>query len=274
MPAMGQALVMTQTRTQLHRIRTPLGQLFAQTWAPPVEQGPPIVLLHDSLGCVALWRDFPERLVQATGRRVIAYDRLGFGQSDAHPGTLAVSFVQDEASEGFAAILQHFGLSQFVALGHSVGGGMAVCCAVAYPDACVGLVTESAQAFVEEGTLEGIRAAQQQFAQPEQRARLKRYHGDKAEWVLHAWIDTWLSPAFSQWRLDEQLLRVRCPVLCLHGVHDEYGSIHQPQHLAALVSGPATVRLLPDCGHVPHREQAGEVLAALGAFLLPHQAAS
>ena len=117
---------MNTLHSQAHWIATAQGKLFAQEWAPLQAQGAPIVLLHDSLGCVALWRDFPAQLAQATGHRVIAYDRLGFGRSDAHPGLLRLGFVEDEAQQGFTALRDYFGLGDFIVFGHSVGGGMAV----------------------------------------------------------------------------------------------------------------------------------------------------
>ncbi|MBM7060302.1 alpha/beta hydrolase [Pseudomonas sp. UL073] len=258
---------MPQVSSQTFWIDTAHGQLFAQSWTPLEERGAPIVLLHDSLGCVALWRDFPEQLAQHCGRRVIAYDRLGFGRSAAYPGTLPLTFIQDEASGSFRALCQQLGLEQFVVMGHSVGGGMAVGCAAAHPQACQALITESAQAFVDSEMRASIRAADVQFAEPGQLERLKKYHGEKAQWVLRAWVDSWLAEAFRGWSLDEQLAQVRCPLLSLHGDHDEYGSRRHPERITALASGPATLQVLADCGHVPHREYPDTVLATISAFL-------
>src|SRR5690606_14920799 len=120
-----------------------------------------------------LWREFPELLCRETGRDVIAYDRLGFGRSDPHPGMLENDFITAEAREGFFALRDHLGLSRFIAFGHSVGGGMAAACAAVFPEQCVALVTESAQAFVEPRTREGVLAARQVFADKEQRDRLR-----------------------------------------------------------------------------------------------------
>lgn len=258
---------MSNLNTREHWIDTAQGKLFAQEWAPLQAQGAPIVLLHDSLGCVALWREFPAQLAQTTGHRVIAYDRLGFGRSDAHPGSLRLGFVEDEAQQGFTALREHFGMGDFIVFGHSVGGGMAVACAAAFASQCVGLITESAQAFVEARTLEGIRVADQQFAEPGQLQRLERYHGGKAEWVLRAWVDNWLSEHFADWSLDALLPQVRCPLLSLHGDNDEFGSPAHPERLVALAGGPGLMRLLQGCGHVPHREQAERVLEEVLQFL-------
>jgi pimeloyl-ACP methyl ester carboxylesterase len=249
-----------------------LGRLFVKTWGtelPAASGSAPIVLFHDSLGCVELWRDFPDRLAAATGRVVIAYDRLGFGQSDPHPGRLRGNFVRAEIDQVFPMLLQQLGLDDFVAFGHSVGGAMATVCAGKFPQQCRALVTESAQAFAEDRTLEGIRNAKRAFENEGQLERLRKYHGDKASWVLSAWTDTWLAPDFSSWSLDADLPLVRCPVLAIHGEHDEYGSIRHPERIGALVGGPATVEILPNCGHVPHREKADIVIGAVRNFLTP-----
>ncbi|TFF33792.1 alpha/beta fold hydrolase [Pseudomonas sp. RIT623] len=258
---------MTAVTVQDHWLETPQGRLYAQTWIPAAAQAVPIILMHDSLGCVALWRDFPEQLAQASGHPVIAYDRLGFGRSDAHPGDLRPGFVEAEASEGFAALLAQRAIGPFIVFGHSVGGGMAMACAATHAERCRGVITESAQAFVEARTLAGIRAAEQQFAAPGQLQRLQRYHGDKAEWVLRAWIDTWLSADFANWNLDQVLAQLRCPLLSLHGDQDEFGSLAHPQRLAELAAGAVQVQVLEGGGHVPHRQQPCWVLeAAVGFF--------
>ncbi|RKU03611.1 alpha/beta hydrolase [Burkholderia sp. Nafp2/4-1b] len=265
---------MIDIETEETWVETPQGRLFAKRWrgarasepAAPM-QAAPIILLHDSLGCVELWRDFPEKLARATRRDVIAYDRLGFGRSDRHPGQLATTFVHDEAEHGFRALLERFGIDAFVAFGHSVGGGMAVGCAAVYPERCRALVTVAAQAFVEDRTREGIRDAGQQFDAPGQLDRLARYHGDKAKWVLRAWVDTWLSPAFRDWNLDDALPRVRCATLAIHGEQDEYGSDVHAKRIAARVAGPSSFLLLAGCGHMPHRERTDDVLAAVATFV-------
>ena len=279
------------------RIATPQGQLHAQRWLPTEAsadsiqvgaspQAPaqpaataegsaaafhpaPIVLLHDSLGSVALWRDFPALLAQATGRAVMAYDRPGFGQSDPAPGALAPGFVAQEAQGAFAALLHGLGLERFVVLGHSVGGGMAAHVAAAYPQHCVALVTESAQTWVEERTLQGIRDARDNFARPGQMERLAKHHGDKAAWVLSAWVDTWLSPAFADYSLQGALGQVRCPVLAIHGEQDEFGSLQHPQNIAAWVPGPVEQEIVAGGGHVPHREQPERIAARIAQFLQP-----
>lgn len=248
-------------------IATERGRLYAKSWNGAAQDKAPIILLHDSLGCVALWREFPEALARRCGRRVIAYDRLGFGRSDAFPGKLARDFVGDEAHLSLPALRAQMGVGNFIPFGHSVGGGMAVKIAGAFPEACRGLIVEAAQAFVEDRTIAGIRAAEADFAKPGQIERLKRYHGDKAAWVLRAWIENWTSPVFADWNLDAELPRVTCPMLVMHSEDDEFGSLAHPRRIAAMSGGAASLEIFPDAGHVPHREREDAVLCAVAKFL-------
>jgi len=260
-----------QIRPTEHLIKTAAGQLYACSWQAANHEmqasKPPILLLHDSLGCVALWRNFPTLLAEHSGRQVIAYDRLGFGLSGARDDVLGLDFIAQEAATSLPLLQDHFGFTHFVVMGHSVGGGMAVHFAALYPELCEALITESAQALVEDKTRAGILEAQQQFQEPGALDRLRRYHGDKAAWVLNAWIDTWLSPDFANWSLRDVLPQVRCPALVLHGEHDEYGSSQHPQQIASLIKGPAQLEIIAGAKHVPHREQEDWVIKRICQFL-------
>jgi pimeloyl-ACP methyl ester carboxylesterase len=132
---------------------------------------------------------------------------------------------------------------------------------------CIGVITESAQAFVEELTIKGIEEAQILFQRPEQMERLKKWHGDKASWVLNAWIDTWLSQEYSSWSLESRIGKVTCPVLALHGDKDDYGSNAFPEYIAKNVSGESSMVILENCGHVPHKEKMVEVINHTRSFL-------
>lgn len=246
---------MATVDTQDRWVNTDRGQLFTRSWDPTTATAPraPLILQHDSLGCIALWRDFPAQLAIATGHPVVAYDRLGFGRSDPHPSHLGVNLVDEAVRRDLPFVLDALEITQFIAFGHSIGGAMSIACAAVYPEACIALMTESAQVFAEPHTLEGIRQAKISFAQPGQLDRLKKYHGDKAVWVLDAWIETWLSPRFADWDLSVYLRDVRCPVLSLHGDQDEYGSLEHPRRIGALTG--ATCVTMEGGGHVPHREK-------------------
>jgi pimeloyl-ACP methyl ester carboxylesterase len=247
-------------------------RLFVRVWEGDwlSQNRIPIVLLHDSLGSVDLWRDFPAALAASTGRPVVAYDRLGFGRSDPHPGALEGDFIRHEGRITIPTLRETLAIDRVILFGHSVGGGMAIAAAAEPGDAVVAVISESAQTFAEAQTLAGVREAKDAFESPVQFERLARYHGNKARWVLSSWTDTWLSPAFADWTLDEDIRAVRCPVLAIHGDHDEFGSRAHPDRIAALSPAPARVVILDDCGHVPHREQPDVVLREVAAFVEAH----
>jgi pimeloyl-ACP methyl ester carboxylesterase len=251
------------------RVVTRQGNIFVRHWRPAggSEARPPIVLFHDSLGCVETWREFPQRLACATGCTIIAYDRLGFGRSDPRHDVPSSAFVREEARTGFEPLRQALALEHFIAFGHSVGGGMAIACAAVNPTQCRAVVTESAQAFVEERTLQGIRDAERTFARPGQMQRLEKYHGEKAAWVLHAWVDSWLAAEFRSWNLDQELRSLRCPLLAIQGDDDEYGSSDHARRLVELAAASSTLCILPGCGHVPHREKEALVLEEMRDWL-------
>ncbi len=251
-----------------HWIATGKGRMLAREWRPhTVASAPPIILLHDSLGCIALWRDFPADLSARTGRRVIAHDRLGFGQSEVSSARLPLDFISTECGTSLPPLLGTLKVEGLVLFGHSVGGGMSTAGAADFGARCVCLISESAQIFHEERTFEGIRRALPSLAPGSaRRERLKKYHGEKADWVLASWADTWLDPAFDL-DLTGHMRKIRCPVLALHGDMDEFGSTDQARYLCDRIAGPSTLWLMRECGHVPHRDRPAEVLDAVESFL-------
>lgn len=243
-------------------------QIYLKRFQPLISTNKaPIILLHESLGSVALWKDFPAILAKETSREVIAYDRLGFGLSSALTTKLADDFVWQEAQDGFAVLIQSFDLDQFIVLGHSVGGGMALGVAATYPKQCQAVISLSAQAAVETVTLDGIQAAKINFQKPELYQRLAKYHAEKTQWVLDAWTETWLSPSFAHWNLDQVLARVHCPVQVIHGAEDEYASLAQPERIASQVQGHSELCILNDCGHFPHQQKAADVVDMINRFI-------
>jgi len=248
-------------------VAVPNGEIFVRQWVPAEAQQTPIILLHDSLGSVAQWRDFPQELALSAGRTVAAYDRLGYGQSTPQKQPADIDFIEHEAGIYLPALASALGLSKYILFGHSVGGGMALTAAAKHPQQCLAVISVAAQAFVETRTLEGIRKAKAAFAHAVQFERLARWHGERAQWVLDAWTEVWLSPAFHDWSLNEVLAAVKCPVLAIHGDKDEFGSLAFPQQIINGVAGPSEMVILPDCGHVPHREQKSKVLNAVATFL-------
>ncbi len=259
---------MSETHITEHHIDVPGGVVYAKRWIPAgAGQKSPIILLHNSLGRVDAWRDFPRLLADELSRPVIAYDRLGFGRSSARTALPSFDFINEEARDYLPVILSALSIDNFIVWGHSVGGGMAVACAVHLGQRCEAVVTEAAQTFVEDKTLAGIRAAQLNFKDPAVFEKLTRYHGDKSQWVLKAWFDIWLAEEYAGWGLKDDLPLVTSPMLVIYGDQDEFGSLKFPEMMCALSGAPATMLILQDCGHNPHREQTMGVVDAAKQFL-------
>ena len=248
-------------------VEVPGGRIFVRQWSVGHSERAPLLLLHDSLGSVDQWRDFPAALARATHRPAVAYDRLGFGKSTSRWERPSVDFVSEEAVRFFPPLLRALGITRFSLFGHSVGGAMALAIAALQGEACEAVITEAAQAFVEPRTLAGIRAAKQQFGDRRQFEKLARWHGVKAQWVLDAWTEVWLSPEFSSWSLAGHLGKIKCPVLAIHGDLDEFGSVEFPRRITGGVQSPSQLAILERCGHVPHRERREEVLRLTSSFL-------
>ena len=246
------------------------GQVYLKRWRPTLVVGNPIILFHDSIGSVQMWRNFPEQLAERLNREVIAYDRLGFAKSSARTDLPSNRFINEEAEKYFPQIVDSLKLENFLLFGHSVGGAMALICANLFAYRCELVVTESAQAFVEERTKHGIMKASKDFENAELFSRLAKYHGEKAKWVLDAWVKVWLSPEFSSWTLSKDIKSVQCPVLIIHGDGDEFGSEAFPAAIAESVKGHVQKEILENCGHVPHREKPELVLSMVELFIGSH----
>lgn len=258
---------MSSTKVEEFKVEVPGGRVYAKRWLPESDSTKsPLILLHDSLGSVDLWRDFPSKLAENLSRCVVAYDRLGFGKSDARYSLPSMKFIEEEATKYFPSIKEHLSIQNYVLLGHSVGGGMAINIASRDPD-CQAVVTVSAQAFVEDLTVKGIQEANLMFERPGQIERLEKWHGTKAKWVLHAWTEIWLSAEFANWSLQPDIGRVHCPVLAIHGENDEYGSSAFPKFISENAGGKSGMLLMENCGHMPHNEKSQEVIGAVREFL-------
>jgi pimeloyl-ACP methyl ester carboxylesterase len=261
---------MRSTQSEDLFFNIPEGAIYAKKWIPKdLQYNVPVVLLHDSLGSVDLWGDFPEKLADYLSRIVFAYDRLGFGKSSARDAQPSKEFIWEEADIYFPYIKKALSLDKYILFGHSVGGTMSIAIAASHTD-CIAVITEASQAFVEDLTISGIKNAQKAFQKPGQIERIEKWHGNKAEWVLRAWTDVWLSPEFASWSLAPCIGKVRCPVLAIHGDKDEYGSKSFPEFISGKVGGESEMAILKNCGHFPHRERLQEVMDRVASFLDRH----
>jgi len=232
-----------------------------------IENKPTLVFLHEGLGCIELWREFPETVCASTGCTGLVYDRKGYGGSDAYGGPWPLEYLQKESQIYLPGLLDSCNIKDAVLIGHSDGGTIALLCAATRSEPIRGVITEAAHIFVEEITLEGIHKAVQIFKTTNLKNKLARYHGENTETVFRRWADRWLSPEFYNWNIQGYLPGITCPVLVLQGEDDEYGTAAQVQGIVAGVSGPVESKLIPGCGHVPHFQAGDVVLADMFGFI-------
>lgn len=227
---------------------------------------PELLLLHEGLGCVAMWRHFPEKLAAATGCRVIVWSRAGYGGSQAYAEPRTTRYMHREAEEALPALLAELKIERPLLIGHSDGGSIALIFAGAFPGVPRGIAVLAPHEFVEEETLAGIREARTAWQTTDLPQKLARYHHAQTERVFSDWNDCWLSPPFRDWNIEEYLPRIRCPVLAIQGEDDEYATLRQIDAIAEQVPGTQLLKLA-NCGHTPQRDQEAAVLEALTAFV-------
>lgn len=226
--------------------------------------GPAVVLLHEGLGCVALWRDFPQRLRAATGLPVVAYSRYGYGGSDVLQAPHAADFMHREAVDVLPQVLARLGVERPLLVGHSDGASIALIHAGRYPQAQAGVVAMAPHLFVEPICVDAISAVARGFAGSDLPARLGRYHRDAAR-TFHGWADVWLSQPFRAWNIEPEVASIECPVLAIQGEDDEYGTMRQIERIAELQPGARLARL-GRCRHSPHLDRPDDVVAAIAGF--------
>lgn len=248
---------------------TVLDQRLEYRWIQGLDPAaPPLVFLHEGLGSVSLWRDFPDRVAAATGCPALIYSRRGFGGSEplTPPYRRPRDYLHHEALAVLPRVLDHFGLHRPILFGHSDGASIALIHAGGAGRPVAAAIVEAPHVVVEPETLTGIRAAQAAWHTTDLPQKLARHH-HHAEATFRGWADTWLHPDFHDLDLRALLPGIRCPVLVIQGEDDEYGTGAQVDAVVRRVSGPADSLIIPQCGHSPHRERPAVVLDATLTFL-------
>lgn len=243
--------------------------LEARRVTAAARQGAPtLVLLHEGLGCVALWRQFPEQLAEATGCPVFLYSRAGYGGSSPRDLPWPLDYMQQEGLHGLPAVLDTAGIGPCVLIGHSDGASIALVHAGGLADPRVrGLVLMAPHVFTESEGLASIRAARAAYETGDLRDRLARYHGANVDCAFRGWSDSWLHPDFVRWNLEAFLPGIRVPLLQIQGREDQYGSEAQLAAIARLAGGPVDTHVLDACRHAPQFEQPAQTLALVAAFV-------
>ncbi|MBV6274423.1 alpha/beta hydrolase [Alcaligenaceae bacterium CGII-47] len=228
-------------------------------------QAPLMVFLHEGLGSVAMWKDWPAQFCRQAGVRGLVYSRYGYGRSTPRPHAerWAPDYILEQARDDLPALLAALGLDDTPPLlfGHSDGGSIALLYAALYPKHVRGIAIAAPHIFVEDRTLDAIVQAREAYQSTSLREKLARYHQDPDS-AFWGWNDAWLNPPFRHWDIRNQLPAIRCPVLAIQGDHDEYASLDQIMQIPDIV--PQTICcVLPDCGHSPHTEQTAQLNDAL-----------
>ncbi len=240
--------------------------LECSTWGPPPGEVPTLVLLHEGLGCVALWRDVPDRLAEATGMGVLAYSRAGYGQSGPADLPRPLDYMTREAVDVLPRVLDAAGVQRAILVGHSDGATIAAIYAGSVVDPRVrGLVLMAPHFFTEEIGLAEIEKAKEAFATSELASRMAKYHRDP-ETTFKGWNDAWLDPAFRDWDVSEVIDYLRIPALIIQGRDDQYGTVAQVDEVANRSYAPVDVALLDDCKHSPHLDQPDQTIDLIAGF--------
>ncbi|MEM7222506.1 MAG: alpha/beta hydrolase [Pseudomonadota bacterium] len=249
-------------------LRVGKAELEYRMIGPPPDKAPTLVLLHEGLGCVAMWRDFPDRLADRTGYGVFAYSRQGYGGSSPCAVPRSLNYMHDEAERVLPVILDTIGFREGALIGHSDGASIAAIYGGSARDVRLrGLVLIAPHFFTEAPGLASIAEAKRTYESGDLRQRLAKHHGDNVDCAFWGWNRAWLDPGFRQWDLTGYLPGITVPLQLIQGEDDEYGTLAQIETAADRCGGPVRTSLLPKCGHSPHREQPEETLDIIGAFL-------
>ena len=232
------------------------------------QPGPTLVFLHDGLGCVDIWRDFPGRLTERTGLPGFAYSRAGYGRSDPIALPRPLEYLNIEALQVLPAVLDAAEIDRAILIGHSDGATISLIYgAAADASRAAGIVAMAPHVFNEEISVRSIKDTIQEYEQGTLRAKLERYHGSNTDCAFRGWSQTWVHPRFRTWTVESLLAGIEVPVLVIQGKTDGYGSLAQVASILENVSGPVQARVLPRCGHVPYREMPEITLKAIAQFV-------
>jgi len=229
---------------------------------------PTFVMLHEGLGSVALWKDFPAQLAARTGCGVVVYSRYGYGESDVFAEPRDVDYMHHEAQVVLPALLRDLQIERPILFGHSDGASIALIYAARAPQAPLALILEAPHVFVEDLSIASIASAKVAFESTDLPQKLARYHTDPTA-TFRGWNDIWLDPRFRDWNIEALLPKITSPVLVIQGREDTYGTAKHVRAIERAVPGTSS-ELLDACGHSPHRDQAAPVLAAVSTFFSKH----
>ncbi|EEB83276.1 alpha/beta fold hydrolase [Roseobacter sp. GAI101] len=235
-------------------------------WGPKPGDAPTLVLLHEGLGSVALWRDFPQALVDATGFGVLAYSRAGYGASDPVDLPRPLDYMTREATESVGDVLDAAGIEHAILLGHSDGATIATIYAGSVSDMRIrSLILMAPHFFTEPMGLAAIKAAGKEYDSGNLKEKLGKYHAN-VDVAFHGWHDAWTDPGFEAWHVADAIDHLRIPVLAIQGRDDAYGTLAQIEEIETRIYSPVETAILDNCGHAPHLDQPHATVEAIRDF--------
>jgi pimeloyl-ACP methyl ester carboxylesterase len=247
------------------------GHRLEYAWhGPPPEEAPTLVFLHEGLGCVGMWRDFPAELAERTRCGALVYSRVGYGGSDPVSLPRPLSYMHDEGRRVLPAMLAAAAVRRALLVGHSDGASIALLHASTAParPRVEALILEAPHVFCEEVSIQSIRRVREEWERGTLRAALERWHGPNVEGAFLGWNDAWLDPGFRAWNIESCLPDVLVPVLVVQGADDEYGTVRQVEAIQHQCAAPVRGEILEGCGHVPHRDQREQTMSLMQEFVL------
>lgn len=244
------------------------GQRLEARWIDGAADKPVILMLHEGLGSVSLWRDFPDQVAARTGSPVLVWSRAGYGKSDPVSLPRPLTYMHDEAIEVLPHIVAQLEGRPHVLLGHSDGASIALIHAGHCPHPGLkGLVLMAPHVFVEDISIAGIEAAREAWQKTDLRDRLERHHGGNTDCAFLGWNHAWLDPGFRSWNIEQYLPSITSPCLLIQGRNDEYGTLAQIDAIARQVNAPVATLVLDACGHAPQKDQTAAVMDAIATFM-------
>jgi pimeloyl-ACP methyl ester carboxylesterase len=246
-----------------------MGKQLEVVWHGPLpEDAPTLIFLHEGLGCIDMWQDFPEKLAAATGLGALVYSRAGYGASDPCSLPRPLEYMTEEGLGVLPELIADTGIRDCVLIGNSDGGSIALIYAGGTAAAPLrGVITLAAHVFCEDISVRSIQQAKKDYEAGWLRAKLKKYHGDNTDTAFWGWNDAWLHPDFMKWNIEKFLPGVRVPLLVTQGESDKYGTKHQVDAIVRGVSGEVETLMIPECNHWPHLEYPERMQQVMSKFI-------
>jgi pimeloyl-ACP methyl ester carboxylesterase len=244
-------------------------RLEIQCFGNPQHANPALIFLHEGLGSISQWRDFPEQIWNRTGCPTIVYNRAGYGRSDSADLPRTIDFMHQEANRALPELLKTLQVQSVIFIGHSDGGSIAIIHSASPKIPIRAFVLLAPHVFVEELTIRSIEQGKQEYLNGDLKARLAKHHPFTDHTFL-GWTNIWLDPEFRSWNIEEYLPSIQAPVLLIQGEEDPFGTTRQIESIQTKSGGPVEVFLIPRCGHRPHVEKSQETTTRVVAFLHQH----